>query len=119
MSQKTVEVVRAIYEAFARGDIQSVLSLLDPQIEWNEAENFIYADRNPYIVHNALLEGVFMRLGSEWEGFSATANEILDSGDKVVVLGYYTGRYKNTGREVRAQFAHIWSLNNGKAIRFQ
>jgi hypothetical protein len=37
---------------------------MDPSIEWNEAENFIYADRNPYVGPQAVLEGVFTRLGS-------------------------------------------------------
>ena len=35
MSQENVEVVRRIYDAVARGDSETVLSLYDPDIEWD------------------------------------------------------------------------------------
>ena len=49
MSQENVQLIRGVYEAFGRGDIPAVLAQMDQSIEWNEAENFIYADRNPYV----------------------------------------------------------------------
>jgi uncharacterized protein len=119
MSQENVQIVQGVYEAFGRGDVPTVLGRMDQGIEWNEAENFIYADRNPYVGPQAVLEGVFMRLGSEWEGFAVTPEEWLDAGDRIVVLGTYSGTHKATGRRVRAQFAHIWSVRDGKVVRFQ
>ena len=44
-----------------RGDVAAVFGLLDENIEWNEAENFIYADKSPYVGPNALLNGLFSR----------------------------------------------------------
>ena len=119
MSQENVAVVRGLYEAFGRGDVPAVLGQMDQGIEWNEAENFIYADRNPYVGPQAVLEGVFMRLGSEWEVFTVTPAEWLDAGDRIVVLGTYSGTHKATGRQVRAQFAHIWSVREGSVVRYQ
>ena len=119
MSQDNVETIRGIYEAFGRGDVPTVLGQMDQGIEWREAENFIYADRNPYVGPQAVLEGVFMRLGTEWEGFRVTPGEWLDAGNHVVVLGSYSGRHKATGREVRAQFAHVWGVRGGRVVRFQ
>ncbi len=119
MAQENVQVVRRIYESFGSGDIPAVLEQMDQSIEWNEAENFVYADLNPYIGPQAVLEGLFTRLGSEWEGFAPTPEEWLDAGDRVVVLGTYTGTYKATGREVRAQFAHVWGVTGGRVQSFQ
>src|SRR5690242_10442418 len=67
--QDDVEKIKALYQAFGRGDIPFVLAALDPEIEWNEAENFLYADRGPYIGPQAVLDGVFMRLATEWNNF--------------------------------------------------
>ena len=119
MSQQNVQVVLELYEAFGRGDVPTALGQMDQSIEWNEAENFIYADRNPYVGPQAVLEGVFMRLGAEWEGFTVTPEEWLDAGTHVVVLGTYTGRHRGAGKEVRAQFAHVWGVRGDRVVRFQ
>jgi uncharacterized protein len=119
MSQELVNTVRGMYEAFGVGDVPTVLAGLDPQVEWLEAENFIYADRNPYIGPQAVLEGVFMRLATEWDGFQVSPEGILDAGDTVIGHGYYSGAYKKNGEKVRAQFAHFFTFRNGKIVKFQ
>jgi ketosteroid isomerase-like protein len=119
MSQDNVQTIRGVYDAFGKGDVPTVLGHMDQSIEWNEAENFIYADRNPYVGPQAVLEGVLMRFGTEWEGFTVTPEEWLDAGDRIVVLGTYSGIHKSTGKQVRAQFAHIWSVREGRVVRFQ
>ena len=115
-NKKTIE---GMYEAFGRGDIPVIIGALDPDVEWWEAENFIYADNNPYIGPQAVLEGVFARIGNEWEWFTVTPDEVLDAGESIVGRGYYAGKYRQTGREVRAQFAHVFSFRNGKVVKFQ
>jgi ketosteroid isomerase-like protein len=119
MSEENIKIVKGMYDAFGRGDVGTVIAALDPQIEWLEAENFIYADGNPYIGPQAVLRGVFMRLGMEWEGFSVTPKELLDAGDTVIGHGYYSGAYKKNGKQVRAQFAHLFTFRNGKVVKFQ
>lgn len=119
MSQEHMEVIRGMYESFSRGDVSAVLAQMHQHIEWRDAENFIYADRSPYVGPQAVLQGVFMRLASEWADFTITPEEWLDAGNHVVVLGSYNGRHKQSGREVRAQFAHIWGVTHGRVVRFQ
>jgi len=119
MSQKNVETIQGLYEAFEKGDIPKVLGQMEQTIEWNQAENFIYADRNPYVGPQAVLEGVFMRFAADWESFTVTPEEWLDAGNRVVVLGSYSGTHKATRNSVRAQFAHIWSVKQGRVVRFQ
>jgi hypothetical protein len=114
-----MEVIRGIYESLSRGDVTAVLGQMHQHIEWREADNFIYADRNPYRGPQAVLEGVFARLGSEWSDFKVIPEEWLDAGNHIVVLGTYSGKHKESGREVRAQFAHVWGVTHGRAVRFQ
>ena len=119
MLQDNITVIRGMYESFSKGDVTSVLGQMHQQIEWRQAENFIYADRNPYRGPQAVLEGVFMRLASEWADFKVMPEEWLDAGNHIVVLGTYSGRHKESSREVRAQFAHIWGVTHGRVVRFQ
>jgi ketosteroid isomerase-like protein len=93
--------------------------MFSPEIVWNDAENFIYADRNPYVGPQAILEGIFMRLVTEWDGFAVAVEEIVGAGDTVIARGRYRGTCKATGVRVDAQFAHVWKLADGKVVRFQ
>ena len=119
MSQQNVDLVRSIYEAFAAGDVAAVLGAMSEDMVWNEAENFPYTDGNPYRGPQAILGGVFARLGTEWDGFAALPEEFLDAGDTVVVLGRYRGTHKATGKPLDAQLAHVWRVSDSKAVAFQ
>ena len=119
MSQENVNVIRSMYEAFAKGDVPAILAVLDPHVQWCEAENFIYADGNPYIGPDAVLRGVFMRIGDQWDGFAVSPKELLDAGDTCIAQGHYSGTYKKNGEKVRAQFAHFFTVREGKVTKFQ
>jgi ketosteroid isomerase-like protein len=119
MSQENASLIRSLYEAFARGDVPVVLQAMDPAIVWNEAENFPYADKNPYVGPDAVLQGVFMRLATEWDGFRVDLEEVHGAGDVVVATGRYGGAHKKTGTAMRPQFAHVWKLRGGKIVSFQ
>lgn len=119
MSTSNVELVRGIYDAFAAGDVAGVLGRMSPGIVWNEAENFPYADGNPYVGPEAVASGVFARCISEWDGFAVAVEEILGAGETVVALARYRGVYKATGRSQNTQVVHIWRVAGGKAARFQ
>lgn len=117
MGSQILDAVHGVYDAFAKGDIPAVLGFLAPDIEWTEAEGFPYG--GTYKGPNAVLEGVFMRLGTEWDGYSAVPDEFIDAGDTVVVLGKYSGKYKATGKSFQANFAHVWNVREGKAFKFR
>jgi uncharacterized protein len=111
-----VDLIRGAYDAFAKGDVPTVLGLLSPDINWTEAEGFPYG--GTYVGPRAVLENVFMRLGTEWEGFAVVPHEFIDGGDSVVALGKYSGTYKATGKSFQADFAHVWKMKDGKAVKF-
>ena len=119
MSEANVALIRGIYDGFSAGDVGAVLGAMSPDIVWNEAENFPYADGNPYVGPQAIAEGVFARCIGEWDGFTVAVDEILDAGEAVVALGHYLGTCKATGRPMNAQLAHVWRVADGKAARFQ
>jgi ketosteroid isomerase-like protein len=111
-----LDSVRAVYDSFATGDVPAVLNFLSPDVSWTEAEGFPYG--GTYTGPQAVLAGVFMRLGAEWQGFAVVPDDFIDGGDRVVALGRYSGTYKATGKSFRADFAHVWTLRDGKAVKF-
>lgn len=119
MSTQNIDAIKALYAAFAIGDMPNVLAVLHDDITWNEAENFPYADNNPYAGPQAVLEGVFARCGGEWDGFAVHMNTLYDAGEHIIATGRYVGTYKQSGTAMNPQAVHIWTMVDGKAIRFQ
>ena len=112
-----LDTVRSAYEAFAVGDIPSVLGIFSTDIHWTEAEGGPYGGVS--FGPEAVLRNVFMKLGSDWDGYTAVPAEFVADGDTVVALGEYSGTYKATGKSFRAPFAHVWKFKEGKAVSFQ
>ena len=120
MSQSNRAIIDGLYAAFARGDVPAVLGAMTPDVVWNEAEhNLPLADGNPYVGPQAVLEGVFMRLGQEFDGFTVVPERLVADGDCVVMRGRYSATAKATGSPVNVQVVHVWTLNDGKVTGFQ
>ena len=119
MNSDHVSLITQLYEAFARGDVPTVLAAFDPGIEWREAEGSEYASGNPHVGPDAIVQGVFGRLVGEWDNFTVTPRELLATPNGVVALGRYTAKNKATGRPIDAQFAHVWQMQDGKIRAFQ
>ena len=111
-----LDAIRNVYAAFARGDIPVVLSILAPNATWTEAEGFPYG--GTYIGPDAVLQNVFMKIGAEWDAYTATCNELVGSDDTVIALGEYSGTYKATGKSFKAPMVHVWKFSGDKVISF-
>ena len=115
-----VELLKSLYDAFGRGDVPTVLGAMSPNIQWHQAEGNPY---NPsgkaWVGPDAVLNNLFVRLGSEWDGFTVHLKQLHGAGDSVIVEGRYTGTYKPTGKSLNAQVCHVWDVKDGKITRFQ
>ena len=113
-------VIQELYDNFGKGDVPAVLAVLDTNVVWNEAEGNAWAEGNPYIGPDAVLNGVFARVGAEYDYFK-TANVQLHemSNNQVLATLRYQGKVKKTGKKLDVQAAHFWTLKDGKIIGFQ
>lgn len=113
-------IIDNLYKAFAAGDIPAVLGGMDANIIWNEAEGNSYADGNPYIGPEAVLNGVFARVGGDHEYFTLNDIQLHEMSDnKILATLRYDAKRKETGKSYNAQVAHLWALKDGKIISFQ
>jgi hypothetical protein len=114
------KLLQEMYGAFEQGDIATVLGAMDPDMEWREAEGNPYqpsgeAWRGP----DAIVENLFVKIATEWDGFTIHPKVFYEAGDTVVVEARYTGTYKETGKALDAQVCHVWKVVGGKATSFQ
>jgi ketosteroid isomerase-like protein len=113
-----LEIARDSYAAFARHDTDAVLADLDPEIEWLQAQGLPHG--GAYRGVDEVRRNIFDPLDRDWwDEFTAEPDEFIDAGDQVVVLGRYRGAAKQTGRRLDVPFVHVWSIRDGKAVRFR
>jgi ketosteroid isomerase-like protein len=115
--QQNIQTIKDAYAAFARGDIQSVLSVLTDDVEW-ETQG---AAPIPYA-------GVFLGKDGVTQFFRILADSddaqvfeprrFFADGDMVVVLGRYAARVKKTGRTAEADWVHAFTFRDGKVAKY-
>jgi len=113
-----VEHVKREYAAFLEDDLDTVLDMSDPDIEYRypEVEGLTYSGlwrgreevRRFFEVHDEADEVLELR-----------PTEMVAQGDKVVVLGTFRGRAVPTGREWTTDFVHVYTIREGKTRRFE
>lgn len=111
------EIVENAYASFAKGDIPAALGAMADDIQWTEADGFLLA--GTYVGPQAVLEGVFMRLGEIGDDFAVAPEHFVADGDTVVALGNYTWKRKSSGEPAAVKMVHVWTLDGGKAVAFQ
>ena len=110
------ELIQKVYAGFASGDIAAVTADFADDIAWTEADGFPLA--GTYIGPQAVLEGVFMRLGEFSDNWGAVVDRLVADGDTVVANGKYTWNNKKSGEPCEVRMAHVWRLTDGKIISF-
>lgn len=114
-----VDLIKQGYQYFAEGNVEAVLALFHPEIEWNECKGFPYVSGDGlFIGPNAIVQNVFAQIPENYEGFNIDIQELFGSGDKVVMVGHYKGVWKATGKEFKANASHVWTVKDEKATHF-
>jgi uncharacterized protein len=112
-----VEIVRASYEASARGDLDGLLAPFHADSSWTEMAGFPYA--GTYHGPTEIKERVFGPMDADWEDFRAEVDEYLDAGDSVVTIGHYRATHRASGKPLDVRFAHLWKLSDGRIVSFE
>ena len=112
-----LNLVRGLYESFAKGDLAGVLAQFDPTIVWLEAAGFPSVGGR-HDGHQGV-QAALTRVAEDWEDLKVIPREYVGDGDIVVVLGETSGTFRKTGRSFKSPFAHTLRLRNGKVIEWQ
>ncbi len=115
-----VSLLKNLYDAFGRGDVPAVLGAMSPDIRWHEAEGNPYMPSGEaWVGPDAIVQNLFIKLGTEWDGFQVVPGTFYGAGDSVIVEVRYRGTYKATGKSMNAQVCHVWGVKDGKVSSFQ
>ena len=115
--QNNVTLIQKVYAAFGKGDIQTILDNLTPDVDWRVAGPatipFAGDRRGPGEV-----KGFFDALATTQDDHRLTIDEIIAQGDKVASIGRYSCTVKATGRHIDSPVAHFFTIRDGKISGF-
>jgi ketosteroid isomerase-like protein len=117
VSAENVEIVRRMCEAYARGDWETASEGLHPDIEWDASTYTLWPDSPRFRGKDKVFD-FFRRFLGTWERYEVTFEEYLDYGDCVVAIVLDRGVGKGSGVEVTREFAQLWELEDGLAVRW-
>ena len=110
-------VVQDMYEAFGASDEARLRALIAADVEWVQCPGFPGGAHRHGI--DSVLDGVLRGNKARWTDFRLQLDEFLEAGDRVVVIGSYTGSHATTGRDMRAVFTHVYDVTEGQITRFR
>jgi ketosteroid isomerase-like protein len=110
MSEENVELVRAAWDAYSRGDYDRIAGFHDPHIV------VVTLEEGALFGNNAVLAN-YERWNEAWEGAETTLEEVIGLGDRVFVAARFHARGRASGVEVETRLYEVYTVRDSKVLR--
>lgn len=111
--------IHSLYDAFKRGEMKTILDSLDPSIEWasnGDAKIIPWGGRRSGV---AGVASFFKSLADNLDFEIFEPRDFFDAGDTAIVIGRTRARLKRQGGVFDCEWAHVFTVKNGKLARFR
>jgi ketosteroid isomerase-like protein len=116
MSQDHIEIVRRFYDAWSNHEFPGPVGHMDPDIEYVNPPGAIEpGTRHGLPEFTRAVEKVL----DAWEFWWAEPEELKPVGEHVAVLVRYRARGRGSGAEVEGRESALWTLRDGKVVRYE
>ena len=117
MSEENVEIVLRVADAHTRRDVDALLAILSPDVEWEDPVWWTESMR-VYKGHQEVREWFERALVEPWESFRVEAEEVIPVGDdRVVAGGFVRGRGRGSGVETEVRGWLVFWIEDGLITR--
>jgi uncharacterized protein len=117
MSQENVEIVRELFEHWERGDWGGGRELFDDNCEVVFSTSW-FPDAGAYGVGREALRA-WIAFTDAFEEFRVVVEQIVEAGEHVVALVWNRGRGRVSGADVDAKVGAVFTLRDGKIVRYE
>ena len=115
MSEQNLQVIRAGFDAFSRGDMPAMLELVDPSVVFNPLPDA--PDVQSFHGHEGLVQGIAQST-EIWDDFSIELREMRDFDDHVLASLRWCGRGPSSGIEVEVDICALVTFRESKIVRW-
>ena len=114
MTSDNCDLVRRGYEAWNRGDVEEVLTFLDPEIEWH---GYTHVPESGTLEGRDDVRAWLERFLDAWEQLDIEVTELIDAGEQVAALVRFRGSGRGSGVPVEGGTdAHLWTVRDGRIV---
>jgi ketosteroid isomerase-like protein len=112
MSEENVEIVRRHMGAYLAGDYETALATYDPEVIFDATarpEGGVYTGRE------GIAEAMRVWRGT-WDAWDGRVEELIDAGDKVVMVLQESGSGKRSGVPVTQETFFVLTMREGRIV---
>ncbi len=109
MARDNVEVVRRLFEAYNRGDLDAALACLAPDVVYETGQEL------PARGHDEV-RSMWERWESDWDAIATEPEKFVDAGDRVLVTVHYSGRGSGSGIDLDDRLFDVYELRDGRIV---
>jgi ketosteroid isomerase-like protein len=118
IQEENIKIIQQLYEAFAKKDINAIVSMLSTDVEWGEPLNPYNPAGGTRHGHEGFLE--WLNIGRQSEDILVLEpRKMLVDDDSVAVVGYMKCRAIPTGKIYESDFVHLVTIRDSKVKKFQ
>jgi ketosteroid isomerase-like protein len=107
-------VVKAVFAAFATRDVEGVLALVAPDVEFRPMTSEVVGRTEPYRGHDGM-RTYFADAARVWEELRLTPQEFREVGDVVLVIGRVSAH--SPSRTIVGSTGWIFRLRDGRVVQ--
>ena len=118
MNTDNKQIVLDMYDAFGRGDVDSIVNRVTDDVRWIS----YYGPSVPWGGDHSGKQNVGGFFHSLYESVDVLAFDIhshIGEGDMVVTTGNFACRSKSTGREGETKWVFVWKLTDGNVTSYE
>jgi ketosteroid isomerase-like protein len=112
MTAENIEIVQQIYEAFARQDLQGLLTLVDPECVVTQDPSIPWGGR--YVGHDGVTAFAVALIGST--DSVVLVESLFEADGQVIQCGRSKGTVRANGKTFDIPEVHIWTVKSRKVV---
>ena len=119
MTKKNLDIVKTFFEAGPKADMAAARAVLDDNIEWIEPDVPGLWFSGTHRGADTALKEVVKPTFEYVDDFSVKADEYIDAGEQIIILGRFLGKGRNTGKKIDIPVCFICMVKDEKIIRLR
>ena len=116
--QENVDLIKRLYEAFGKGDIDTIIDHLAGQFVWRFDAPSTVRFSGDFKTPDEVRRGFFGSLAETQRDRALKPEEFIAHEDKLVMIGRYSAVVTATDKRIDVSVVHVFTIQNGKITRY-